>query len=674
MINSRHVLLTLKKELRETVRDRRTLIVMVLFPLVVYPLLALIATQVGLMRGTRLAEQPTRIGLATPPTAPGPPSDPDSLVATLRRLTAADPKRYALVPGAQPGGVKDGTIDVFASVVDVNGKEAAEESTPVPARQTVELHFDGTRDASRIGEERLSEALSALYPPGTVKLFAVQSHDTASGQQRGGYLLSRALPLLIVLMLMLGAFYPAIDATAGERERGTLETTLVAPVRRFDLLLGKVLAVAVLATMTGVLNLASMSLTVVQALAMAKPGEALPIPWAHVAVTALALLPAALLFASLMVAVATTAKSFKEAQNLLTPLYFMFFIPAVVASMGDYPLSAGLALVPGLNVTLLARDLTMGNAAAGPVALVLASTLLYSAGALTLAARLYDPERLLAVAQERGRERPGEAVAFARPPLGAADAVVVFGIGFVLMVLSWPLQAKNLVAGLLASEWFGMLGLAVLYARARRVNFTRDLGLRLPARQVMLGALIMGSAGWVVAGLLTQWLLPPPPELVEAMKDSLLDSGRRALPITLLVMAVTPAICEEALFRGPILRGLRGSFSPLVAVVLCALAFAIFHASVYRLLPTFLLGVMLSWLALRSGSILPGMLAHFTNNGILLLLSKAGGDDAVEDVSLAVQVGGLAVALGVFAGGALLVIRATRKGSTQAGNLPPIST
>src|ERR1044071_3189005 len=109
--------------------------------------------------------------------------------------------------------------------------------------------------------------------------------SVASKTKVGGYVLSKVLPLIVVIMTMLGAFYPAIDITAGERERGTLETLLASPVRRFDLMAGKVLAVATLAALTGILNIASMSITVAEGARLSGAGEALSIPWTRAALT-----------------------------------------------------------------------------------------------------------------------------------------------------------------------------------------------------------------------------------------------------------------------------------------------------------------------------------------------------------------------------------------------------
>jgi membrane protease YdiL (CAAX protease family) len=124
-------------------------------------------------------------------------------------------------------------------------------------------------------------------------------------------------------------------------------------------------------------------------------------------------------------------------------------------------------------------------------------------------------------------------------------------------------------------------------------------------------------------------------------------------------MALTPAICEEALFRGPILRGLRTRFSPAATAILTGLLFGIYHVDAWRLIPTAVLGVALSGIALAADSIIPAMVAHFTNNACLILLARLHADDT-SGLSRNAKIGwGLAGAV-VFSIGAALVARAAR--------------
>jgi membrane protease YdiL (CAAX protease family) len=139
---------------------------------------------------------------------------------------------------------------------------------------------------------------------------------------------------------------------------------------------------------------------------------------------------------------------------------------------------------------------------------------------------------------------------------------------------------------------------------------------------------LIGLSAWLVVGLVAEWILPAPKEVVEGLRHAIAptDGGRGTL-LTLFLMALTPAICEEALFRGPILRGLRTRLSPAGAAILTGLLFGIYHLDPWRLLPTAILGVALSGIALASSSIIPAMVAHFVNNACLILLARLHADD-----------------------------------------------
>jgi sodium transport system permease protein len=122
--------------------------------------------------------------------------------------------------------------------------------------------------------------------------------------------------------------------------------------------------------------------------------------------------------------------------------------------------------------------------------------------------------------------------------------------------------------------------------------------------------------------------------MLEELRKSLIPlDGSRSFVTTLLLVAVTPAICEECLFRGPILRGLRTRLDSVAAVIITAALFGLFHMDVYRLIPTTLLGVLLGFIALESGSIVPAMVAHFCNNAMLVTLASLRLDRQMETLS-----------------------------------------
>ncbi|HEY7376252.1 MAG TPA: CPBP family glutamic-type intramembrane protease, partial [Polyangia bacterium] len=537
--------------------------------------------------------------------------------------------------------------------------------------------YDETQERSRTARARLEQALAADAEPGCAAPYAITVEGVAPRTAMGGYLLSKILPLVIVVMVMLGAFHPAIDITAGERERGTLETTLSAPIPRAALMTGKVVAVATLATLSGLLNLASMSLTVLEGAKLAASGATLSVPWVNAGVAALLVIPpAAFLFASVMVAIGALARSFKEAQTLLTPVYVLCMAPSLLAALGDFELRGAMPFVPGIGVTLLARDVISGHASVGAIVAVFASSVGYGAAALAMACRLYDSERLLG-ADDAGlglrawlrhllfgpvARNDGAGSAADAPPT-AGHAVALFGVAVLVLLASAPLQKWRVSVGLALFEWVGLLGLTAAYARGSGRRLSAVLRLRVPSASAVLGAILIGAAASLVLNLLVQWVMPPPKELEEEMRRVVPSGeGPGVLAFALLLLAVTPAVCEEALFRGPILRGLRTRFSPLGASVLTGLLFGIYHASVWRFLPTALLGFGLSAIALAADSIVPAMLAHFTYNACIVTLSRVGmdqGDSGAVDPRQRLAL--IAVGTAVLAAGAALVARGRRR-------------
>jgi len=116
-----------------------------------------------------------------------------------------------------------------------------------------------------------------------------------------------------------------------------------------------------------------------------------------------------------------------------------------------------------------------------------------------------------------------------------------------------------------------------------------------------------------------------PREVIAQLRRALIpENHSRGLALNLLLVAATPAVCEEALFRGVVLRGLATRLAPSAAIVLTGVLFGLFHLDIWRLLPSTVLGILLSWVALETRSLVPSMIIHFLNNAILVTLASLG--------------------------------------------------
>jgi sodium transport system permease protein len=628
-VNRSNVATVLRKELRETLRDRRTLLVMLVVPIFLYPVLLVVIEQLVLFGRRSIEERPVTVAVsgATPAAA-----------AFLERDTAMRVRRTASV---DPRAVGEGRVD--AAVVF---RVAPGESGTARAR----VVYDASRDRSRSARDRVRERLgewgdtllaqrlrSRSLPSSFAVPVEVADSSVASAEQLGGYAVGRFLPALLILMTLLGCFYPAIDLTAGEKERGTLETLLTTPVPAREVVAGKFVTVCLLGMAAAGLNVVSMLLTFESGVFQLSraTGLKLELPLSAAVLVLLFILPLAVFFAALFLGIAVRAQSFKEAQNALTPVQFAMLIPIYLPLIPGIPLSYAVALVPVGGIAVLFRDLMAGGAPVGPAAVAVLAMVAYALLALRFAASAFGREEVLFGSgghdealgwRARLAAWRSSGAAVPRPATALAFAAVVALLYFYVGV---RLQLVSLERGLLLSQFLLLALPALLLVRLGPYRAGPTLGLR-PASPRAFGAAVLVIAGAIPLGWAIAWLqslvFDVPPELLRGLsKFMTADSPGRFVQLLLLV-AVTPAICEELVFRGVVLRGLSNGLSRWRAVVGSAAIFAAFHLSLetaIRFLPTLWLGLLIAHVAWNTRSIFPGMLMHFLNNGAVLALVGA---------------------------------------------------
>jgi sodium transport system permease protein len=613
------------KELRETLRDRRTVSAALIFPIILYPLMMVGFAQASSMLAKDIRKREVRVSVAGAEAAPG-------FEARLREVPGVV---VTIVDRATADVVANETADAavaFAPGVTADGPAAAE------------IFFNGANEMSREARDRIQKVLGDYreelvearlkgrgVDPSILEPFAVKQSDGASAAARGGFFLGRVAALLLVTMSLFGAFYPALDLAAGEKERGTIETLLVSPASRGEIVAGKYLAIVTIAVVTALMNLGSLSLTFSRLAASlsadASTEFAFSVTARQAGIILLALLPFSALTSALALAVSTLARSYKEGQNYLTPLVVAVIVPANLAILPGVRLGVATALVPVLNVTLLVREALLGPIDLLHVALTVASTAAFAAVALVFARTLFDSEQVLL--RDSGdtdwrfwRRAPG-----VRATLEPWHGLLTFGLVLALLyyVGSWA-QERDLRSGLVVTELMLVLLPALVAVRVAGLPVADGLGLRLPAPGAVAGALLVGLGAAIAGVPVTTWLnsvLPPPPEFEDAMRTvvaQLAPDSTADLLLVVVIVAVLPAVCEEALHRGLLMRSLVARHGPTGAVLISAVCFGVFHLSPYRLIWTAALGVVLGWLAYRSRSIVTSIVAHFTINASVVLV------------------------------------------------------
>jgi sodium transport system permease protein len=584
------------------------------------------------------------------------------------------------VERASPGILDERNVDAvvgFASAGTADGPTEAE------------VVFNGADEMSREARDRAQRVLSEYrdqlvearllardVDPAILKPFEVKQSDRASAAARGGFVLGRIAALLLVTMSLFGAFYPALDLAAGEKERGTIETLLVSPASRGEIVAGKYLAITIIALVTALMNLGSLSLTFSRLAASLSAGAgaeyAFSITPAQVAIVLAALVPFAALTSALALAVSTLARSYKEGQNYLTPLVVGVIIPANLAILPGIRLDLGTAFVPVLNVTLLVREALLGPVEPFPAFVTLATTAVFAIFALMFARSLFDSEQVLLRDSGDVDWRFWRRPARSSPGLEPWHGLLTFAVVLVLLyyVGSWA-QERDLRWGLAVTEVLIVLAPALLALRLAGVGLSEGLGLKPPGVRAVVAALLVGAGAALAAIPVTTWInsiLPPPPEFEDAMRtitQQLTPGSPVDFLLVLGLVSVLPAVCEEALHRGLLMRSFARRWGPAAAIGTSGILFGVFHLSPYRFVWTALLGLVLGWIAWQSRSLVTSVVAHATINGSIVLIQfdprlqrLLGLAESGDGASLLLGGGGLALAI---AGVALLAVPARQR-------------
>ncbi len=391
-------LAVLRKELLDTLRDRRTLIAMIVVPLLLFPLL-----MVGMARFTQ--------------------SRADEARNKVLMVAVADPKQDSGLADhldAQPGIDVELTRDIsqLASRIAAEQIDAAIVLDPT-FRRDVDAHGPGgltllfkSSDDFDIQKKRVLDALDSFeqgllvrrfaamgVSPNVVHAVKVQEHDVASPRERLGKFIGGLLPYMFIIFCFTGSMYPAIDLAAGEKERGTLETLLTAPVHRRTLVLGKFAVVAFAGIASALIAMLGLYFSVRQGIEGIPPevlgAIAQVLAPGAIAVVFAMLVPLSMFFAALLLMLSVYARSYKEAMSIISPLMIVVVVPAALALAPGSRLTAVTALIPVFNVSLATRELLAGTAEPGLIVLVFASLVLLAAGSLWACTRWFAREDIV---------------------------------------------------------------------------------------------------------------------------------------------------------------------------------------------------------------------------------------------------------------------------------------
>lgn len=722
-----------QKELKETMRDRRTIMTLVMMPLLVYPLLSMalnrfllsaptgadgnVVYRIGVSSaeegeilrewieselslpppalqqasGNKLAR--FEIGLTDPPNPRVALEQNNIDVAceitigglTVAELIAAVPEVGVPEAGVPEAGVPEVGVPEGESDSKTRGSQApsatqeptpsdvdtptsrdavkAPPSTPPAApRRTIMQRVAATemgrntppkvtfiafrgdaasQTARRVLVERLqwlrmglAEIIAKQTTPSYQTPINVQVDEVGTVEQPS--MLGTIVPLVLVLMTITGAVYPAIDLTAGERERGTMESLMASPVPRSYVLFAKYVAVVTVALLTAVANLLAMFTTLWAGglLPMLTGGES-EFPWLAVLQILGLLVLFSGFFSAVLLSLTSFAKSFKEAQAYLIPVMLLSLTPGMLSLMPGVTLSGPIAIAPLINIVVLARDVLQGTVHPASALAAVISTFTYAGAALGIASKLFGSDAVTRTSQQSVTslfQRPTKTSLVPTPQTAAMMLALLVPIYFVISNVLMRLVAGMSINSKLYFNSFALIvtfGLVPLFAAwVSRCKLKTTYRLHPPSWIAVIGAIIVGFGAWGIA--LESYVLAD--QLgIAGLKNEQIQRGLKTLELfkdsppwlLVLTLALTPAIIEELCFRGFLFSSLSNSLSPGRLIVATSLLFGIFHVLtgnvllLERFVPTTLLGLILGWIAYRTGSVWPGILMHFIHNALL---------------------------------------------------------
>jgi len=626
-MNFKHSLVIYRKELMEVLRDKRTIFTTFILPIILYPFIIIGFNSIMIRQTRTLEDRGATVAVK------------DSVNNAISRQYIRDLmniKNYTIIPynKTTPRLYEDKDIQSIVTIRDSIRSDGTQSFK-------VYIQYDKSKDQSRMVFNKLYEQLSKTekdlqkeilqstgISPDLLNLRDVRERDTSSPQKKMGMYLGIFLPYFIIMMLFVGASIVSSDLVAGEKERKTLETLLVSSVGRLEIVCGKYLTIITLAMLNMIVNLISISFSLKFILANQNTDLAgVSLPVNAMLILLIAMIPLATLFAAILLSISTFSRNIKEARSYEQPLLIIAMLLGMVSFFPAIEISNFLALIPVVNIALLFKAVLINEYALSHILITIFSTLFLDLIAILVTIKLFKTESVLFRTEE---ESSGLKALKIKPKtfFKPYNGILYFSIALiVLYYLGSYWQARDLFSGLIETEIIIIALPVLLTLKLLRLKPKEVLRLKIPKWKSFLFIPFIAISAQIIASIISQLIniiFPFPEKYIDALSH-LYNMNEPSWKV-FLAIALLPGICEELLFRGFLIRFFE-KYSVKWAVVISAILFAAFHLDPFNFISVLLLGLLLGYLAVRSGSIYSSMFSHLINNGMafaLVTFSDAG--------------------------------------------------
>ncbi len=371
----------LKKELRELFRDKKSLAMMLVIPIFI-PLLVIGMSALFESQVSKDVSEYNKIGFAYEMT------EEEKSIAKEMNIEIINGNEEELKEKYD-----NGEINLYITKQDskyIINTDGSDNSTF--ASSLIENYFNTYKQY--LQQSYLQE--NNINPNEVLNIIIVEENVLEQDNYFANYIKNYAF-LFIMMAITVSATYPATDTTAGERERGTLETLLTFPIKSKDIIVGKFLGVTVSSIITGLISLALAIISLMITKNMFSIYEGVDIMYSPITIlfAVIVIIAYSFFISGLCIAIASTSKTFKEAQSALTPLTFISFFPGMIAFMMGITTTPILSIVPFLNFTLIFTDINNGTINLLNIVLMAISTIIYISLVFSYIIKQYKSEKVL---------------------------------------------------------------------------------------------------------------------------------------------------------------------------------------------------------------------------------------------------------------------------------------
>jgi sodium transport system permease protein len=470
--------------------------------------------------------------------------------------------------------------------------------------------------------ESYSRLLVSGFPSHPEGILAMTAQNIATESQVSGSYVGRFFTLVLLMWMTAAGSIAAMDILAGEKERGTLETLITSAAGRAEIVTAKQLTICTVALAITLVQTLNALLYIKAELITVPEGFDLSVSFTSVLQLFALYIPMAAAIAAALLIISAHSRTYKEAQLHFFPFYLGSLLPALAAVLPGMRLRSVIALVPIANVSVAAREILTGRADPLMIFVTAMVMTLTAAGLIHYSVKLLVREDIIVASQHDRADLVGGEELFRKR---------VFQWFAVMWAVMFAAAAN--VPGLQTIRAQLLFNLLVIFAGGSllilwkyRLNIREVVGVRPQGWSVWIAVLMAVPAAQVVARAFFELVNTVIPTRDVMLCELSRQMGAAVVPPWQLyvIVAVLPAVCEEFAFRGILLHGLKNRFHPVVRCLIVGIIFGLFHYTLFRIAPTAFLGVILTAIAMMTGSIFPGMLFHAANNAFAIWAQTSG--------------------------------------------------